>query len=189
MCLSTIPIANETKEQTAASTIIASTSTATTTTPPTCSSSQCVLNRSSSSSPATQRLQTDCNGNNNEVNQNSIKQRKQQNILNGGQQQQQQQQHVQTKCLDDNLGYNEENAVYKELIKAKELLMPANIAEETLDHEEHQPKIRWLDLMAQLFLHVGGLYGFYLLFSAKLLTFLWGEYEFMHLLPAMKILI
>uniref|UniRef100_A0A1B0B1J9 Fatty acid desaturase domain-containing protein n=1 Tax=Glossina palpalis gambiensis TaxID=67801 RepID=A0A1B0B1J9_9MUSC len=180
MCLSTIPITNETKEQTAASTIIASTSSATTTTPPTCSSSQCVLNRSSS--PATLQLETDCNGNNNEVNQNSIKQRKQKNILNGQQQQQQQlqrqqqpqqQQHVQTKCLDDNLGYNEENAVYKELIKAKESLMPANIMEETLRDEEHQPKIRWLDLMAQLFLHVGGLYGFYLLFSAKLLTFLW----------------
>lgn len=39
---------------------------------------------------------------------------------------------------------------------------------------EYVPKIKWLDLSAQIFIHAGGLYGLYLVFTqAKLLTTLW----------------
>lgn len=41
--------------------------------------------------------------------------------------------------------------------------------------EKFQPSIRWPDLIVQLFLHLGCLYGFYLILtSAKLLTSLWA---------------
>ncbi|CAD7085325.1 unnamed protein product [Hermetia illucens] len=38
---------------------------------------------------------------------------------------------------------------------------------------DYHPRIRWLDLLAQAFIHVGCIYGFYLLFYAKLLTVVW----------------
>ncbi|TMW52723.1 hypothetical protein DOY81_002173 [Sarcophaga bullata] len=77
---------------------------------------------------------------------------------------------INTKDLADNLGYKEENAVYKECIEAKEKLQ----REQALDGEkEFKPQLRYPDLIAQLFLHVGAVYGFYLLFSAKFYTFLW----------------
>lgn len=41
---------------------------------------------------------------------------------------------------------------------------------------EYVPRIRWLDLSAQIFVHFGGLYGLYLVFTqAKLLTILWSK--------------
>ncbi|KAL2715606.1 acyl-CoA Delta-9 desaturase [Vespula squamosa] len=43
------------------------------------------------------------------------------------------------------------------------------------DRVEYVPKIKWLDLSAQIFIHGGCLYGFYLMFTqAKLLTSLWA---------------
>ena len=48
----------------------------------------------------------------------------------------------------------------------------------TLD-VKYTPRIRWLDLMAQIFVHFGGIYGVYLMFaSAQLVTTLWGNYNF-----------
>ncbi|XP_068153051.1 acyl-CoA Delta-9 desaturase [Drosophila tropicalis] len=73
---------------------------------------------------------------------------------------------------DDNLGYKEENAVYKEnnaKLDTKQQEATVNAEEE----EEFKPQIRWPDLIAQTFLHSGALYGAYLLFYAKLYTFLW----------------
>jgi len=44
---------------------------------------------------------------------------------------------------------------------------------------EYVPRIKWLDLGAQIFVHVGGLYGLYLVFTqAKLLTTLWGKAKY-----------
>jgi len=41
---------------------------------------------------------------------------------------------------------------------------------------EYVPRIKWLDLSAQIFIHAGCLYGLYLVFTqAKLLTSLWGK--------------
>lgn len=41
------------------------------------------------------------------------------------------------------------------------------------------PRIKWLDLSAQIFIHAGFLYGLYLVFTqAKLLTTIWGERNF-----------
>lgn len=41
---------------------------------------------------------------------------------------------------------------------------------------EYVPKIKWLDFFVQIFIHAGGLYGLYLVFTqAKLLTILWGK--------------
>jgi len=74
---------------------------------------------------------------------------------------------TETKDFADNLGYKEENAVYKEIQIA------ATSPNTSGDEVEYQAKIRWPDLIAQLFLHVGGLYGLYLLFSAKFYTLLW----------------
>lgn len=113
------------------------------------------------------QTELDCNGNTTTV--SSIKQRKterttatlvdEQNTLNA-------------KDLADNLGYKEENAVYKECIKAKEKLQREQMQEA---EQEFKPQLRYPDLIAQLFLHVGAVYGFYLLFSAKFYTFLWGK--------------
>lgn len=77
---------------------------------------------------------------------------------------------------DDNLGYKEENAVYKETpaldTQQDQKLKDTEQAEE---EEEYHPQIRWPDLGAQTFLHVGALYGLYQLFYANFYTFLWGE--------------
>lgn len=70
----------------------------------------------------------------------------------------------------DNLGYMEENAVYKEN-EAKLKQEDKNVEED----QEYNPQIRWPDLCAQTFLHVGALYGLYLMFYAKFYTFLWGR--------------
>ena len=44
---------------------------------------------------------------------------------------------------------------------------------------EYNPKIKWPDLTVQLFIHLGCVYGFYLILTqAKFLTTLWGEYFF-----------
>lgn len=69
----------------------------------------------------------------------------------------------------DTLGYVEENAVYKE--------NEAKLKEEKKveKDQEYNPQIRWPDLCAQTFLHVGALYGLYLMFYAKFYTFLWGR--------------
>lgn len=114
-----------------------------------------------------QKTELDCNGNTTTVNSNSIKQRKTATV--------DAQNATAAKDLVDNLGYKEENAVYKEIAEAKETLKQQQVLDET--EKEFKPEIRWLDLIAQLFLHVGALYGFYLLFSAKFYTFLWGEYR------------
>ncbi|XP_062125679.1 LOW QUALITY PROTEIN: acyl-CoA Delta-9 desaturase [Drosophila sulfurigaster albostrigata] len=75
---------------------------------------------------------------------------------------------------DDNLGYKEENAVYKEYAdKAQQIAKEAEQQKEEVE-EEYHPQIRWPDLGAQTFLHVGALYGAYLLFYAKFYTFLWA---------------
>ncbi|XP_023308966.2 acyl-CoA Delta-9 desaturase [Lucilia cuprina] len=114
-----------------------------------------------------QHTELDCNGNTKTttVNNNSIKQRK---VTTAGGDAQND---TTAKDLVDNLGYKEENAVYKEIAAAKEVLKQQKQVEEP--EKEFKAKIRWPDLGAQLFLHVGGLYGFYLLFSAKFYTFLW----------------
>jgi hypothetical protein len=44
------------------------------------------------------------------------------------------------------------------------------------DAPNYVPKWRWPDLTVQLFIHLGCLYGFYLIFtSVKMLTALWGK--------------
>lgn len=44
--------------------------------------------------------------------------------------------------------------------------------------EEYVPRISWLNLIGLLFVHIGGLYGFYLIFvEAKLSTTLWSKYN------------
>lgn len=50
--------------------------------------------------------------------------------------------------------------------------------EDSLSSEsaEYSPQIRWPDLIAQLFVHGGALYGIYLMFTvAQWCTVLWGE--------------
>lgn len=50
-----------------------------------------------------------------------------------------------------------------------------NIANKLIE-EEFIPRIRWPDTIAQLFLHLGCLYGFFLsLTSARFYTFLFGK--------------
>lgn len=45
---------------------------------------------------------------------------------------------------------------------------------------EYIPRIKWLDLSAQIFIHAGCFYGLYLVFTqAKLLTTLWGKANFL----------
>jgi hypothetical protein len=44
------------------------------------------------------------------------------------------------------------------------------------DKINYVPEWRWPDLTVQLFIHLGCLYGFYLIFtSVKILTTLWGK--------------
>lgn len=75
-----------------------------------------------------------------------------------------------TEADHDNLGYTQENAVYKEY-EAK-LIRDKKLEED----QEYNPQIRWPDLGAQTFLHLGALYGLYLMFYAKFYTFLWGRW-------------
>lgn len=76
---------------------------------------------------------------------------------------------------DDNLGYKEENAVYKEQQLLQQQDQKLKEAEQVEEEEEYHPQIRWPDLGAQAFLHIGALYGLYQLFYANFYTFLWGE--------------
>lgn len=50
----------------------------------------------------------------------------------------------------------------------------------TSSGQVYKPKIRWPDLGAQLFLHIGALYGLYYLITCQthLRTFLWGMYMY-----------
>ncbi|XP_016938630.4 stearoyl-CoA desaturase 5 [Drosophila suzukii] len=78
---------------------------------------------------------------------------------------------------EDNLGYKEENAVYKENVLEKQKLLldqEQKVKEPVVEEEEeYHPQIRWPDLGAQAFLHIGALYGLYQLFYANFYTFLW----------------
>lgn len=48
--------------------------------------------------------------------------------------------------------------------------------ESTIVKVEYEPRIKWLDLVVQIFIHAGGVYGFYLVLTqAKLLTTVWGK--------------
>lgn len=53
-----------------------------------------------------------------------------------------------------------------------------NVHEEGLDEKKaFKPQIRWPDLIVQIFLHVGCVYGIFLILtSAKIYTSLFGEY-------------
>lgn len=55
---------------------------------------------------------------------------------------------------------------------------------ETLSSEPFRPQIKWPDLMAQLAIHVGFLYGLYYLvtFKAKLFTYIWCKFLFSSLI-------
>ncbi|GAB0096570.1 hypothetical protein DMENIID0001_120940 [Sergentomyia squamirostris] len=49
-------------------------------------------------------------------------------------------------------------------------------SESSTNYTDFKPEIRWPDLIVQIFIHVGALYGFYLLFSVKLYSLIWCEY-------------
>jgi hypothetical protein len=52
----------------------------------------------------------------------------------------------------------------------------------------YMPEWRWPDLAVQLFIHLGCLYGFYLLFtSVKILTALWGKSAILHSMHCQKL--
>lgn len=52
----------------------------------------------------------------------------------------------------------------------------ANDLELSKENVEYTPRIKWPDLAAQMFIHFGCVYGFYLcLTHAKALTSLWGK--------------
>jgi len=52
----------------------------------------------------------------------------------------------------------------------------ATTQNDELTEIKYVPRIKWLDLSAQLFIHGGCLYGLYLVLTqAKLLTSLWGK--------------
>ncbi|KAH8409742.1 hypothetical protein KR222_003685 [Zaprionus bogoriensis] len=80
--------------------------------------------------------------------------------------------------LDENLGLIEEqNAVYKEDAAKRQQIVkeevPVDRQKSVQEDPGYNPQIRWPDLCAQTFLHVGALYGLYLMFYAKFYTFLW----------------
>ncbi|XP_055676503.1 acyl-CoA Delta-9 desaturase [Lutzomyia longipalpis] len=45
--------------------------------------------------------------------------------------------------------------------------------ESSTNYTDFKPEIRWPDLIVQIFIHAGALYGFYLMFSIKFYSFLW----------------
>lgn len=44
--------------------------------------------------------------------------------------------------------------------------------------DDWRGEIRWPDLIVQIFLHAGAVYGLYLCFYVKYVTILWGECQF-----------
>lgn len=65
-----------------------------------------------------------------------------------------------------------------ETLKNHEMTIQKN--DESATKIEYVPRIRWLDLSAQIFIHAGFLYGLYLVFTqAKLLTTLFGKANFL----------
>lgn len=61
-------------------------------------------------------------------------------------------------------------------VDTKEDYYEATELVETSSDQVYKPKIRWPDLLAQLFLHMGALYGLYYLitFQSNIRTFFWG---------------
>lgn len=78
---------------------------------------------------------------------------------------------------------DEENIVRSRSMKEKELVDSNHSQGDDVSHnsskdEVFKPQIRWPDLIAQLFIHVGSLYGLYYLITlkAKLYTYIWCEF-------------
>ncbi|XP_055904377.1 acyl-CoA Delta-9 desaturase [Eupeodes corollae] len=69
---------------------------------------------------------------------------------------------------DLDLSEDEKNEAYKERAE-KTAIKPNDDASVV-----YRPRLRWPDLTAQVFLHIGALYGLYLLCYAKFLTLVWA---------------
>lgn len=65
---------------------------------------------------------------------------------------------------------------------------PIPLIRSTAIPEKFEPHIRWPDLMAQLFLHVGFLYGLYFLVTgqAQVMTYVWGNYHYLFFIFSTK---
>lgn len=60
----------------------------------------------------------------------------------------------------------------------KNLLINGELKPRKKTEDIYVPRIKWPDLLVQIFIHGGCLYGLYLIFTqARLLTSLWGEYK------------
>lgn len=137
------------------------------------SSSQCP-NAANVSSTCNLKPNLDCNGNDkNPISMTSIIHRKNIGTVTLQTTKESNQQNSRTKDLNEpspSLGFIEENAAYKEIQKIRDESSSVEFQE-----NEFKPEIRWPDLGAQLFLHLGAVYGFYLLFSANFYTFIWRK--------------
>lgn len=50
-------------------------------------------------------------------------------------------------------------------------------AQQSPDSNEYEWKIVWRNILGMIYLHVGGVYGIYLMFTqARLITFVWGKF-------------
>lgn len=75
--------------------------------------------------------------------------------------------------LEDNCKKN--NLKNRRLTETDDFLMADGSYRST--ETEYVPRISWSNLIGLLFVHIGGLYGFYLIFvEAKLSTTLWSKY-------------
>lgn len=73
---------------------------------------------------------------------------------------------------------NTRTILHQRILSAADHSLVDEKKEDSLSSEsaEYSPQIRWPDLIAQLFVHGGALYGIYLMFTvAQWRTVLWGE--------------
>lgn len=79
-------------------------------------------------------------------------------------------------CLNTDTNNNNDEKVSSQTTK-EDYYEPIPLVRSAAVPEKFESHIRWPDLMAQLFLHVGFLYGLYFLLTgqAKFYTYIWGK--------------
>lgn len=69
------------------------------------------------------------------------------------------------------------NMANEKIINRKHLEQQSKVEQHNPNSSEFKPQIRWPDLCAQLFLHVGAIYGLlFQFYKIKFLTLIWCKY-------------
>lgn len=83
---------------------------------------------------------------------------------------------VRSRIVESNVNCQPESAIKT---NSKEQSLTSNESNNPQEKTVFKPQIRWPDLIAQIFIHVGSLYGLYYLITlqAKFYTYVWCKFR------------